>query len=134
MSFFITPLYAGLIVPLFILLCADVIRARMSGRVSLGDQGDEFLLRKIRAQGNFTEYVPMILLLMAFLELMNGPSWLLHAIGITLLVSRAMHAFGVSQFETPNGFRTGGMVLTFTTVSIAGAANVLFALQRMISG
>ena len=96
MSFFITPLYAGLIVPLFVFLCADIIRARMSGRVSLGDQGDEFLLRKIRAQGNFTEYVPITLLLMAFLELMAGPAWLLHAIGITLIVSRVMHAFGVS--------------------------------------
>ena len=45
-----------------------VVLGRAKLRVSHGDGGHDVLNRRIRAQGNFTEYVPMILLLAALLE------------------------------------------------------------------
>ena len=64
----ITALYASLLAPLFILLSVRVIGARRSARVPVGDGGNTVLLRRMRVQANFAEYVPFALLLMALAE------------------------------------------------------------------
>lgn len=115
----ITPLYAGLLSLLFLVLSARVVKLRMAG-VSLGDGGNPQLLRRIRAHGNFSEYVPLILLMMALLEYSHYPAWLLHAIGLTLLVARLLHGYALSFTEK---FKTGrfyGAALTFALLLVCG--------------
>ncbi|NCP62758.1 MAG: MAPEG family protein [Alphaproteobacteria bacterium] len=51
------------------------------------------LERAMRAHGNFAEYVPLILILMGFLESLGGSAVVLHLIGILLSVARLSHAF-----------------------------------------
>ena len=63
----VTPLYAGLLALLFLVLSWRVIQFRQRG-ISLGDGGDPRMLRLIRGHANFAEYVPLILLMMGFLE------------------------------------------------------------------
>ena len=92
----VTPVYAGLLALLFIFLSVRVIGMRRSARVALGDGGNPALLRRQRVHGNFAEYVPLALILMALAELQNPPGWMIHAIGIPLLLGRAAHAYGVS--------------------------------------
>ena len=36
------------------------------GGISLGESGDDFLQRKIRAHGNFIEYAPIFLIMLLF--------------------------------------------------------------------
>lgn len=56
---------------------------------------DGVLQRKVRAYGNFTEYVPLGLLFVITLELMHAPTWLLWLIGSALAVGRVAHAWGL---------------------------------------
>jgi uncharacterized membrane protein YecN with MAPEG domain len=116
----ITPLYAGLLTLLFVVLSIRVIGMRRAAGVGLGDGGNRVLLRRQRAHGNFAEYVPLALVLMALAELQHLPPWLLHAIGLLLLAGRAAHAYGLSQEPELTKGRVAGMALTFAAL-IAGA-------------
>ena len=119
----ITPVYAALLALLFVALSWRVIGARRGARVSLGDGGDETLLRRSRAHGNFAEYAPIGLLLIAFAETMGAWGWLVHVLNLTLLGGRAAHAYALSG--PPNmPARTGGMIATFAAL-VAAALTIL---------
>ncbi len=118
----ITPLYAAVLTVVFIYLSVRVIGRRREARIGLGDGGDRDMLRRIRAHGNFAEYVPLALVLMALAELQQAPAWALHLIGVTLLAGRIMHALGVGREMMPP--RVVGMALTFTSLSIGALANI----------
>jgi hypothetical protein len=121
----VTPIYAGLLALLFVLLSLRVIGMRRSARVALGDGGNPALLRRQRVHGNFAEYAPLALLLMALAELQNLPDWMIHAIGIFLLVGRVAHAYGVgSEPETPRA-RVFGMALTFVALGAGAVGNLV---------
>ena len=62
---------------------------------------------------------PLALLLAAFLELQRFPSVLLHTLGLTLLIGRTVHAYGVSQENENYKLRVLGMTLTFTTIGVS---------------
>jgi uncharacterized protein len=122
MSITITPLYAALLALLYVYLSIRVISMRRGERISLGDGGSEEMQRRIRAHGNFAEYVPMVLILMALAELQNRPALGLHLIGGCLLVGRIAHAAGVST-----GYlraRVIGMFLTFVALIISALSNL----------
>lgn len=91
----VTPLYAGLLAIWFFALSYRVVLQRGHG-IGLGDGGDPELLRRIRGHGNFAEYVPLILLMMALLELSKHSTLLLHALGVTLLLARVLHGLALS--------------------------------------
>lgn len=121
----VTAFYAGLLGLLLVLLSARVIRARQTEKVSLGHGGATVLERRIRAQGNLTEYAPIGLILVGALELATAPIAFVHLLGIGLLVGRCMHGWALS-FTDGNTFgRVGGMILTLTVIGIAAIANVV---------
>lgn len=116
----ITAFYAGLLALWFVLLSTRVIARRRSGRISLGDGGDAQLQRRIRGHANFTEYVPLALLLMAFLEMGRTSIYILHALGILLVLGRLLHGVALSYTDRFFLGRMLGMVLTFTVLIVAG--------------
>lgn len=121
----VTSYYAVLLSLIFVFLSLRVIRLRRASGIGLGDGGDKMLMRATRAHGNFSEYVPLALLLMLLAELGHGPPWVLHCLGCLLLLGRALHAVGLSrQPEWPSG-RVAGMGLTFVTLLSAAAAIVV---------
>lgn len=124
MTISITPLYAGVLALAFVALSIRVVALRRQARVALGDGGNRALQRRQRVHGNFAEYVPFALLLMALLELQSVPGWLIHTIGIALICGRAIHAYGVSQEPETIAIRAGGMVLTFTALIVGALANL----------
>jgi uncharacterized protein len=69
----LTMLFAGLCALLQCALTVLVIVRRVQANVTLMDGGDTPLLRRIRAHGNFTETVPLALILLALLELRGLP-------------------------------------------------------------
>lgn len=121
----ITPLYAALLALLFVGLSYRVTQLRRSAQVGLGDGGDKLLRRAIRVQGNFAEYVPFALLLLAMAELNGlGALWL-HTLGAVLLLGRAVHAVGVSQPSEDLRLRIAGMLATFAVLVAAAVANLM---------
>ncbi len=118
----ITPLYAGVLTLLFLALSFRVIGARRSQRISLGDGNNAIMLRRMRAHGNFAEYVPLALVLMMLLELQNQSIWMVHVVGMLLLLGRVSHAIGVSR--AIGTARILGMVLTFAALIVGALANL----------
>lgn len=115
----LTLLFTGLCALMQCALTVMVVVRRLQARVSFLDGGDKLLLRRIRAHGNFTETVPMALLLMALLEISGLSSIGLIIFGIALLLGRVLHA---SSLLTNNArwSRASGMTLTIAVISIEG--------------
>ena len=123
----ITALYAGPLAILLLVLSARVITYRRANQLGLGDHGDKSLLKRMRAQANCAEYVPIGVLMMLLVELQDAPALLVHVIGLMLLIGRLMHGFGFSASPPRMNLRVGGMMLTL--ISIAVAAVSAFALS-----
>ena len=87
--------------------------------ISLGDGGNRQMLRVIRGHGNFAEYVPFVLVLMLLLELGRTSIYVLHALGITLLAARLLHAYALSFTHAFVPGRTLGAALTFGVLLVA---------------
>lgn len=116
----VTPIYAGLLSLLFVALSYRVVQLRGHGQPSLGDGGDQALLRRIRGHGNFAEYVPFIIVMLGFLELGQLPSYLLHILGATLLIARLLHGYALSFTESFKFGRFWGTALTFLLLAVCG--------------
>lgn len=115
----ITSLYGGLLGLWFLVLSFHVIRYRFTG-VSLGDGGRPEIMRAIRAHGNFSEYVPLVLVLLAVLETGGTvAAWVLHLIGACLLIGRLLHGISLGFTKKWVPGRMGGMILTFTALLVA---------------
>ena len=111
-------LYVGLFGILMIVLSLRVSFVRRDARVPVGDGDNEVLLRRIRAHGNFVEFVPIALLLLALAEHTGMGSLLIHLFGIVLLVGRISHAYGISQTNEVFIFRMVGSLATLTVIAI----------------
>ena len=64
----ITAIYAALLTFVYVKLALNVINLRRQNEVSLGDGGFDDLQQAIRSHGNFSEYVPLGLILLGCLE------------------------------------------------------------------
>jgi uncharacterized membrane protein YecN with MAPEG domain len=115
----IMPLYAGLLALWFVVLSIKVIGFRRKGP-SLGDGGDPVMLRVIRGHANYAEYVPLALILLGFMELSHFSKYLLHGLGIALLVARLLHGIALSFTDKFVIGRASGTILTFGVLVIAG--------------
>ena len=90
-------LWVGLNIGLTFLLAMNVVRYRR-----MGETADPARLEgAIRAHGNNTEYVPVILLGMAMLAAMGVSVNSIHILGGGLLVSRVLHADGMQREGVP---------------------------------
>jgi len=116
MPLFIVPFYASLLAALYIFLSLRVIRMRRRERVAVGDGNNLRLRRAIRVHANFAEYVPLALILLAFVEMQRSPALLVHGLCLSLVIGRAIHAYGVSQEKENYRLREAGMALTFFTI------------------
>ena len=126
----ITLLYAGALALWFLVLSIRVVQGRVGpGNPSLGDGGNPLMLRRIRAHANFAEYVPMILVMMGFLELNGQPKWEIHLLGAMLLIARLLHGYAFSFTEEFALGRTGGAVLTFVSLLVAGSLCLIAGLR-----
>ena len=108
----ISTLFIGTFAVLQIPLTVMVGYRRARTGIQFFDGGDQTLLRRMRAHGNYTETVPIVLLAMAAAELTGAPAWLLWTGGASLFVGRVMHAaiLILKGWGLP---RAIGMILTF---------------------
>ena len=134
MSLTITALYASLAGLLLLVLSFRVVRSRRKLSVGLGDGGQESLLRAQRAQANFTEYVPIALILLAVAESQVLTGWLLHTAGAVLLLARLLHAWGLSQSSGRSFGRYWGTLLTWVVILALSLANISASFSGAFAG
>lgn len=121
----ITAFYAGLLGILFFYFSVLVVKGRFSKKISLGDGGDHHFQQVIRAHGNFSEYTPIVLILLFIAEVNLSESIYLHLAGIALLSGRFLHAFGLRRHSGSSWQRVFGMLLTFTSLITLSVMNIL---------
>jgi len=128
----VTSLIASVLTIIFIKLSFAVIGLRRKNKVGLGSGGHEDLERAIRAQGNFAEYVPFGIILLACLELNGAPWWLVAITGVTLIIGRLIHAVGINQPPPNFSKRVLGMKFTFYTLITLVILNLGWSLYRLV--
>ncbi|MHB2208827.1 MAPEG family protein [Methylobacterium sp. CM6257] len=123
-----TAVYAGLLALLYLGLSGWVIASRVSENVLFGDGGDDAVLKRIRSHANFSEFVPLVLILVGLLEAGGAGHGLVQGLLLALLVGRILHPIGM--FAPPNSprqfaCRGGGILLTLASLGIAAIALLL---------
>lgn len=125
-----TAIYAGLCGILLLALSSRVVNARRTHKIGIGDGGNAELIRAIRVQANFTEYVPLILLLILIIEMNENSNVLIHSLGTALVASRLLHAMGLSRSSGITTARFVGTLGTWLVLAISSAILLMDALPR----
>lgn len=128
----VTSIIASLLTVIFIRLSFAVISLRRKNKVGLGSGGHDDLERAIRAQGNFAEYVPFGIILIACLELNGAPWWLVALPGIALIIGRLIHAAGINMPPPNFSKRVMGMKFTFSTLIVLVILNLVWSLYKLV--
>ena len=110
-------LYAGILALLGLFFALRVVMARAKKEIGLGDGGDRQMLVLIRVFGNFMEYVPLALVLILLTAVSGAPVWVVHALGIGLIVARILHGFGLSPDKPATFGRVVGALATWVVVA-----------------
>ena len=130
MDLLITGIYASWLGLLFFALTIVVIKGRRANAVSLGDGQSDELQMAIRAHGNFAEYVPICLILMAVAEMNTPIGAMLHIPGGMLLLGRLLHAYGLIKYKGASKPRVIGMLSTFAVLVGLCVWNLFIILTR----
>ncbi|MEM1132637.1 MAG: MAPEG family protein [Pseudomonadota bacterium] len=95
-------------------LAIRIGRVRSSAKVSIGDGGNELLQRRMRAQANFVENAPFVLVLIAAVEIADHGSMLLWGIGSLFMLARIAHGIGMDGGKA----QIGRMIGTIATLLV----------------
>ena len=111
----ITLTVAGVAALINIWLMIRVGQVRTSEKISVGDGGNEKVIRRMRAHSNYIESAPFVLLLVGAIELstFTSPIWLWIVSGLYLL-GRVAHGVGMDDGK----FGKGRMVGTIVTMLV----------------
>lgn len=106
-------------------------RLRQGLKVSVGDGGHESIVRRMRAQANFIENVPLSLVLFGLVEATGkGGAWLA-PVGAIFLLGRIAHAYGMdSDTKFKAGRPIGALTAILTQLGLAVVA-VMISLGRL---
>jgi hypothetical protein len=124
--------YLAVLALVYAALAINVVRLRRQNLAAFGDAGNPALRSAIRAHGHFAEYVPIIALMVAMLEMSGLPAWRVHLLMGALLISRLLHPFGMYARSGTFAFRIGrvaGVTLTLL-VMISSAVAILSRVLR----
>lgn len=86
-----------------------IAELRTSEKISVGDGGNPRLTARMRAQLNFAEYAPVVLILIALVEAAMGTQLWLWIVATIFIVGRVLHGFGMDGWRFG---RSAGMICT----------------------
>jgi uncharacterized membrane protein YecN with MAPEG domain len=101
-------------------LAVRIGQVRRAEKVSIGDGGNPRLIARMRAQLNFVEYAPIVLILIGLIELAVGTETWLWAVAALFVFARILHAFGMDGWMPGRGI--GIAVTLLVTIGLAGYA------------
>ena len=129
----VTTITASILGFLYVKLSLNVVGFRRKYEVSVGDGGEEELLRAIRIQANLAEYAPIALILLACLEINKAPWWITSVLAAAFVVGRMLHPIGMRQSTSSLIPRIRGMQLTLLTIIALGLANLFMIGWRLFA-
>lgn len=128
----ITALYLAVLALLYTVLALQVGRLRQTKQASFGDNDSAELRSAIRAHANFIEYVPIITLMVAMLEMAGASALRVHLLMGALLVSRLLHPLGMYAKPNTLQFRVGRVGGITITLGLLVACAVMILLRGLM--
>lgn len=126
----VTAFVAAICALLLLLTAIDTARQRIRTQTAFGDGGDDKLISAYRSHGNLAEHAPIVILLLAFLELSHARHMGLMVIGALFLFGRVMHIWGLylPVSTKPPLPRSVGVLITWgCMLALSGWTLVLLA-------
>ena len=120
----IVAIYASLCSLIIVWLSLRVIDYRRKYKVSVGDGGVEDLKIAMATQSNAVEYLPIGLVLMFVLEFNGATAWLVHVIGISMIIGRVFHIKGMIGKRLQ--YRVLGMRITMYVLIGLAVVNIAY--------
>ena len=110
---------------LAIWLSIRVGQVRGSEKVSIGDGGNDKVIRRMRAHANFVENTPIVLILVAAIEMTGkGGNWLAYVVGLYML-GRIAHGLGMDDGRFGKGRMIGTLITMLTLLGLAVVATLI---------
>jgi uncharacterized membrane protein YecN with MAPEG domain len=94
-------------------------QVRTAEKILMGDGGNDRLIRRMRAQANFIENTPLVLMLIAALELARGGSTWLAAVSAVYMLGRVLHGLGMDGGAMAKGRMIGTIITLLTQLGLA---------------
>jgi len=115
----VTAATAAMLALLLLLLAIDTVRHRMRLRTAHGLADDAKLTSASRAHGNLAEHAPIVIILIALLELSRAHHWGLVALAGAFLLARVLHIHGFYYPKEggPPLTRSLGVILTWLVMA-----------------
>ncbi|MFM7028365.1 MAG: MAPEG family protein [Chakrabartia sp.] len=114
----VTMTFAGIAAIVNFWLALRVGQVRHSENVSIGDGGNEAVIRRMRAHSNYIESAPFVLILIGVIEYAHNsgpaPTWL-WLVGGLYFLGRVAHGVGMDGGKLGKG-RALGTVITMVTL------------------
>lgn len=117
-ALYVTSVFAAFAALMVAALGFHVAIYRYRTRTNFGDEGDKALRARVRAHGNFIEYVPIALIVLGLVEYSGAEKWLVWLLGGILAAARLAHAIGVLYRILP--LRAFGATATFVMLALSG--------------
>ena len=105
-------------------LVLQVVKARRKHKIAYGDGENVELQIAKSAHGNAVETIPIMLILLFALEINQAALWLVHLLGISLLIARLIHGRGLLSQQLK--LRVLGMQLTIFVIIFLIVANLVY--------
>ncbi len=94
-------------------------QVRTAEKVSVGDGGNEKLIRRMRAHANFIENAPLVLVMIAALEFAHPASTTLAAVAGVFMLGRVAHGLGMDGGALGIGRMIGTIITLLTQLGLA---------------
>jgi uncharacterized protein len=116
----VTAFVAAICAIMLLITAIDTVRQRVRLGAAFGDKDDQKLISASRSHGNLAEHAPIVILLLAFLEMSRAYHMGLMAIGALFLVGRVAHIIGLylPMSKEPPLPRTIGVIVTWLTLAV----------------
>lgn len=116
---------AGAAAVLNIWLMVRIGAVRSAEKISIGDEDNENLIRRMRAQANFVENAPFVLILLAAIELSGkGEPWLAWVAAL-FIIGRVAHGLGMDGGALKAGRMIGTLISMLTLLGLAVVAALI---------
>ncbi|MFA0810077.1 MAPEG family protein [Microbulbifer epialgicus] len=129
---YVTALYTSLCAFLIVYLALRVVQFRRTKRVGIGTGDDRSNEVRVRVHANAVEYTPIALLLLLVAELGGLSHVWLHVFGISFVLSRIFHAYGLTAGKggTHMG-RFWGTLISWVVILALAVVNIVMVVKAL---
>lgn len=116
----ITLFVSSLLVLMKLVLGLRVSAYRNKTNIFWGDNGDDQLIRRIRAHANHSEWVPATIIILGLVEMVGVSPIIVGVLGAIVVIARSLHAIGLmgnaESFNRATGIALNWLVLLLASI------------------